>query len=739
MSGETPDIKREIMVRVKLLYLVFILVGSAIFGRIIWLQYGPDGARLREKAQERTFRPVRIDGRRGEIFSVDGQLLATSVRMYYLGIDFGVDSLTRKRFYGGVDGLADSLSRLFGDRTKEGYKKMLTDGFNRAKKGYRRLNPRLISYEELKRAQTFPLLRERPGYGGLAIEMVYRREHPFGGLAERTLGATRSTYDTLVTPHDDPAKRRTETMLTERGLYGIEYSFDGKLRGESGWQMMQKQTPHFSTPVESPLNVDPRNGLDIATTLDMDFQDVASSMLAEQLVRHGALHGTVVLMEVATGEIRAIANLENSGGTCHERLNYAVGRVSEPGSTFKLASLLALLDDGMSLGDMVDVGNGRIELRRANFRDDHEPEASRISLQRVFETSSNVGFVQAVERRFKERGREKEFVDYLEQLGFAAPIGTGMVGEATPVLHRPTDDRRSGKWNENSLAYMSHGYGIEVSPLHILALYNAVAGGGRMVRPMLIKGFSENGRPVERFETETINPSIASSRTIEAVRRSLEGVVDEGTATVLKNPYYSVAAKTGTAQQLTDGRYRAGGAGQVYMATMVGYFPADAPKYSCIVSIWTRYMAPGDTYHGSRLAGPVFKAVADRVYVTHAEWQKPVAQTVARVTAPPDIKGGPLSQVRAVARELDIKLDSDAGRRDWVSVRSDSLSVEVRAVDTPVGIMPGVVGLGLKDALFALESRGLRVEFSGRGRVVEQSPAAGEAVRKGGTVNLALR
>ncbi|MDR2890222.1 MAG: transpeptidase family protein [Alistipes sp.] len=732
-----PDIKREIMLRVKLLYAIFLVVGLCIFGRIMWIQWGPDGAALREKAEERTFRPQRIDGRRGDIRAANGELLATSVLKYYLGMDFRVDSLTADRFHAGVDGLADSLSRLFGDRSKAGYKTLLTDGWNgRSTRGYRRLNPRLISGEELKRVRTFPLLRLRPGFGGISLERVYTREHPFGDLAARTLGITRSVYDTIVTPHKDPAKRRTETMLTERGVYGIEYSFNERLKGEEGWQMMMRLTPDHSQPVENPLNVDPSDGMDVVTTLDMDFQDVASTMLERQLVQHNAIRGTVVLMEVATGEIKAIANLDNVGGRGVERLNYAIGDVDEPGSTFKLATMLALLDDGMRLDSRVEVGGGVMELRGATFRDDHKPEASTATLLEVFETSSNVGFVRAVEDRFSARGRDGELVEYMSELGFDRPLGTGMTGEAVPVFHKPTPGAtKSGAWHSNSAAYMSHGYGIEVSPLHILTLYNAVAGGGRMVRPMLVKELRGADGRVERFDTDVINPSITSSRTIEAVRRSLVGVVEDGTAGVLKNPYYKVAAKTGTAQQDTYG----GGLGQVYMATMVGYFPADDPKYSCIVSIWTRRGSWSDTFYGSSLAGPVFKAVADRVYVTRYDLQTPVADITPVAARPPEVKGGQMRAVREVAGELGFKVGGDVRRRDMATVRRDSLSAVAVAIPCREGVTPSVVGMGLKDALWAVESLGLRVEFRGSGRVTEQFPEAGTAIRKGATVTLTLQ
>ena len=727
------------MVRVKLLYVVFFFLGICIFGRIIWLQYGPEGPKLREKAEKTNFTLARVDAARGEIMAADGQLLATSVQKYYLGIDFRAAGLTKDIFDAGADGLAERMAQKFGDRSKAQYKSLLQSGWNnREKTRYRRITPRLITYNELQELYTFPLLCLPPNQGGRSIEVVTERVRPYGKLAERTIGRTVEVRDTIIKPHRDSTKRQKTYVLTERGQSGIEFSFNDQLKGQSGWQMKQKIADNFYIPVAgSELNVEPVNGRDVTTTLNMDFQDVASSMLESQLVKYNALWGTVVLMEVATGEIKAMANLTNHGGNCIEDYNYALGGVAEPGSTFKLASLLALLDDGMNLDDKVAVGNGVMELPGGkSIKDDHAPDAPSITLKRVFETSSNVGFARAVEKRFKEKEREKDYVDYIVNLGLDRPLGTGMAGEAVPIFHKPTpEQRQAGRWHRNSIAYMSHGYGFEISPLHTLTLYNAVANNGRMVRPMLIRELSEYGSAVRRYQTEVINPSIAPARTIKAVRESLQGVVDEGTATVLKNPYYSVAAKTGTAQQGTYG----GGAGQRYMATMVGYFPADNPKYSIIVAIGTRVGNGVYNFYGSTLAGPVFKAVADRVYVTHYEWQEPVDRTNPRVAQPPSVKDGPGRAVRKVSGELNIRLADDARRNDWVGTRTDSAAVAVTAVSTAGGTVPKVTGMGLKDALYAIESRGLKADFSGKGKVVAQSPAAGETVRPGATVSIILK
>jgi cell division protein FtsI (penicillin-binding protein 3) len=734
------SIKKEIATRVRLLYLIFVLLALAIVGRVLYIQWGPQGDELRKDADS-NFKLDRVDATRGDITTERGDLLATSVQKYYVGMDFRAAGLTKDEFDAGKGGLSAGLARIVGDRSAASYKAMLQNGWNnRASVRHRRLTSRLVTYGELQQIRTLPLMSLPANRGGRVIETVTQRVRPYGRLAERTIGKTIEVRDSMEMPDADSTKRTKIGLLTEKGQSGIEYSYNDQLRGRSGWMLKQRITSTFSIPVpESDLNVEPVNGRDIVTTLDMDFQDVAESMLERQLVRYNAIWGTVVLMEVSTGEIKAIANLTNRGGECVEDNNYAIGQygLSEPGSTFKLASLLALLDDGMSLNDPVEVGNGKMQIPGGKtIRDDHNPEASVVTLKRVFETSSNVGFVKAVAKRFTETKREQDYIDYMVNLGFDRPISMGMTGEAQPKFHKPTpEERKSGDWHQNSLVYMSHGYGFEISPMHTLTLYNAVAGGGRMVRPILVKEIKEAGVAVQKFKTEVINPSIAPQRTIRAVREALEGVVDEGTATVLKNPYYKVAAKTGTAQAESYG----GGAGQQYLATMVGYFPADNPQYSCIVCIRTRYGSGNYNIYGSSLAGPVFKAVADRVYVTRYDWQEPVNLTLERSILPPAVKGGLEQLVRRAARDMNVPLSDKAHRGDWTVTSRDSVRVVATPLAIDSGVMPQVMGMGLQDALFLLESRGLVVDFSGKGKVVGQFPAAGERVSAGASVNISLR
>lgn len=741
MRQRRTDIKRGILVRVKFLYAMFFLIGLCIFGRILWIQYGPEGASLRQKAERRNFSVARVDASRGDIFARDGQLLATSVQRYHVGIDFKATGLTEELFRNNVAGLASSLSRFFGDRSAAAYRTMLETAYrDRNKEGrrYKRITPRLVDYNELQTLKTFPLLRLPANRGGRVEEPLIERERPFGMLAERTIGKTVEVDMQVERPSRDTSRRSQTTVRTVRGSIGIEQSYDDKLRGEHGWVLKQKISGNFWIPVaNSDLNVEPVNGKDVVTTIDMDYQDVAESALRQRLLEAGANWGTVVLMEVATGEIRAIANLTRKGDACYEDNNYAIGGRFEPGSTFKLASLITLLDDaGMDLDEEIDTEGGVAKINGRTYYDDHKEGV--ITLQRVFEVSSNIGFIKAVDKHYKDR--PKRFVECIRDLGFDKPLETGIIGEAVPKMWGP-DDKGRGQWSGVSLNNMAYGYGFEISPLHTLTLYNAIANGGKMVRPKLVRSINAYGEELERFDTEVINSSICSDRTLRRVRQCLEGVVDAGTGSALKNPYYTVAAKTGTAQMLSEnGRYTDEWGGRNYLATMVGYFPADNPKYSCIVAIKTYYgRGSYQTYYGASLAGPVFKAVADRVYATNIDWQQPVREKYERRTElPMPVKGGNLDAVKQVAHTLGGKLDTERHSAEWVRTSIDSTAIHTQGVATQEGLVPSVIGMGLKDAIYLLEREGLRVNFSGRGRVVSQTIRAGSRAVKGQTIGIRL-
>ena len=740
MDRKPSKIKRTILARTRFLQILFWGIGICIMLRIVWIQVGPDGERLRKQAERVNFSVVMQDASRGDILGRGGEILATSLPRYYVGIDYKAGSFTPEVLEQGIDGLSEAMSRFFGDKSKAEYKSMIRRGYaGREKRRYQRITPRAINYNELQTVKQFPILCLPRNKGGRIIEQDIERVRPFGGLAERTIGKTAEYIDTVRKPGIEPAKSSVTEKRSVKGYTGIENSMDDCLRGTHGWTLKQKISSTLWVPVKSHLNVEPINGKDVVTTIDPDIQDVAEEALRRRLIEASASWGTVVVMEVATGEIHAIANLTRYGQECREDVNYAIGSRLEPGSTFKLASLLALIDDaGMDIDEKVDTEGGRIRLDGKTYVDDHKVD-SLLTLKQVFELSSNVGFIKCVREHYGSR--PQKFIDYLATLGMREKLGTRIAGEAVPKMWTPKDKGR-GQWSKLTLNAMAYGYGFEISPLHTLALYNAVANDGQMVRPKLIREISQYGQTLEKFPTEYINRKICSESSLNKVRRCLEGVVDVGTGSALKNPYYTVAAKTGTAQ-VANGRggYTDEYGGRNYLATMVGYFPADNPKYSCIVAIKT-YYGRGNyvNYYGAGLAGPVFKAVADRIYSSHTEWQRPVRESFdERSSAPVEIKGGDGEQIKRVAGKLGIELRREGRLKGWTSTRADSAVVHTAEMTPDEGTVPSVRGMGLKDAVFMLESAGLRVSFNGKGKVVSQSLAAGTKINKGQNIVLTLR
>lgn len=740
MDKKPSKIKRTILARTRFLQVFFWAIGICILMRILWIQFGPDGDRLRKQAERVNFSVVMQEAARGDILGRNGEIMATSLPRYFVGIDYKAGSFSSQVLDEGIDGLAESLSRFFGDKSKSEYRKMIRRGYeNREKRRYQRITPRAISYSELQQVKQFPIINLPRNKGGRIIEHDIERVRPFGILAERTIGKTAEYIDTVRKPGLDPAKTSVTGKRTVKGYTGIESSFDGQLSGMHGWTLKQKISPSLWVPVKSELNVEPVNGKDVVTTIDPDIQDVAEEALRRRLTEASASWGTVVVMEVATGEIHAIANLTRHGQQCLEDANYAIGSRLEPGSTFKLASLLALIEDaGMSIDEKVDTEHGRIRIDGKTYVDDHKVD-SLLTLKQVFELSSNIGFIKSIRKYYNEH--PQRFIDFISTLGMRQPLGTGMKGEAVPKMWTPKDKGR-GEWSRLTLNAMAYGYGFEISPLHTLTLYNAVANNGKMVRPRLVREIRQYGETLETFPVEYINRRICSDATLKKVRQCLEGVVDVGTGSALKNPYYTVAAKTGTAQVVNDnGTYTDAYGGRHYLATMVGYFPADNPRYSCIVAIKT-YYGPGSyvNYYGAGLAGPVFKAVADRIYSSHAEWQQPVKKSVEQKSrAPIELKGGDGEQIRQTANKLGIAIEKDGRLKGWTATKADSAAVHTSEIDLDGMTVPSVYGMGLKDAVYMLESLGLRVTFSGKGKVVWQSLEVGSKIRKGQNIALKLR
>lgn len=713
MEERKPDIKKSILLRVRMLYLLFFLVGVAIVGKILYIQYGPSGETLRSKGERITYERVSIEANRGDVLSWDGRILATSIPMYEVRMDFGAQGLVDSVFTKNVDSLAVSLSRFFGNKSADAYRSMLQTAYrNRSKNRFTLISPRRVNHLEIKEISQFPLFRLGPNRGGFIAVSLDKRLKPHGSMASRTIG-----------------------MVNEAGTkVGIEGAYDSILRGVNGNVMMERISGSFRIPIQDEYNVAPVNGIDVVTTLDIEIQDVAETALRQQLEVGDADWGTVILMEVATGEVRAIANLTRKGeGRYLEDFNYGIGMSLEPGSTFKLATLMTLLDEGgAKLNERFNTGDGTMMVGRVKVVDTHA--CGELPLSGIFEHSSNIGFALATNKYFEQS--PERFVNHIRKMGLDQPFNLQIQGEVAPVIHQPG----SRWWNRTTLTMMSYGYALRLTPMKTLSLYNAVANNGKMMRPLFVKEFRQYGQTLRTFSPDVMVSSVASNETIKEVQSALESVVDDGTARILKNPYYKVAGKTGTAQiALGKGGYTDNQGGRHYLATLVGYFPADNPKYSCIVCIKT-YNGPGrrNSYYGASLSGPVFRAIADRVYAQHTDWQPPLSKQKSKLEEQPTIKGGRTEEIKRVTKELKVTLPKSSEKSEWESIRTNDSVQAVTPLKLSLGVVPNVIGMGLKEALYLLETEGLMVSFRGVGGVLSQSLPAGSPAERGALIVLQL-
>jgi cell division protein FtsI (penicillin-binding protein 3) len=723
MESKEPSIKQKVTRRAWVVYWIFIAFGVLIAGRIVSIQYGPESDERRARAVDsRTFRMSVIDARRGDILARDGRLLATALPAYDLKMEFRAAGLTDSIFALHLDGLSAAMSRFFGDKSAQQYKNLFTANRRKAMQGgarVYRIAPRVVSYYELSRIREFPLLSyANINVSGFVPEQIPRRALPYGSIAQRTIG------------------RRVNDSLK----WGIEGAFDPVLKGSEGVTREQRISGTFWMPVADDGNREPVDGLDVVSTLDIELQDVAERALRAQLQAEEADWGTAILMEVATGEIHAMANLSRrADGTCVEDLNHAIAQRINPGSTFKLANLIVLLDDaGMSLDDPVDINHGEAYMYGRLVQDSHRGPQT-LTLREVFEQSSNVGFARAINDHYRDEGRSLEkqqrYIDQLTRTGVRDTLPFQLEGYRGPLIH----DTRAGTWSRLSLTSMAYGYELEMTPIQILSLYNAVAGDGKMISPIVVKALEQYGQTRETFETQVIRERICSPRTLELIRECLRGVATEGTARGLQIEGLDIAVKTGTAQIPNTNRGYGPPGEMNYLATIVGYFPADDPKYTCIVSIKT-YTGQGRqaTYYGGSLAGPVFRAIAERVYGASPDWQPPLARRVPPSGDAPWVKGGERRTVRRLLDRLSMDYAVDS-RSDWVRGAVDSTGLRLTGVaETEAGTMPDVQGMGLRDAILLLEERGLTVRFTGRGAVVHQSVAPGTPVRQGQRIELRM-
>lgn len=482
-------------------------------------------------------------------------------------------------------------------------------------------------------------------------------------------------------------------------------------------------------PVYAENDTEPSDGKDIITTIDINIQDVAENALREHLKEHGAYMGCAILMEVHTGHIKAIANLrfDKKTGEYEESYNMAIAELIEPGSTFKLPTIMALMEDEkITLSDTIDIGDGWTTYYGSTMQDVKKIRDGKVSIREAFEKSSNVGISKITVEAYKDN--EAEYVDRLYSMSLNQKLGLEIPGEQKPVIRHPDS---TTMWWGTSLPWMSIGYNITITPMQTLAFYNAVANNGRLVKPMLVKEIQQAGRVIETFDTEVLNRKICSQSTIDSARSLLEGVVERGTATILKNKHYKVAGKTGTAQA-ADGNK--GYDKESYNASFAGYFPADNPKYSCIVVVNNPTQGK---YYGGSVAAPVFKEIADKVYATHLDIYQEV-ETTADEHNVPRLKYGKHEDIGWLCDELEIAVLPESNTAEWVvSFREEhGLRLEPRIIRD--GTVPNVKGLTARDAMYILDKLGMKTRIKGYGTVVEQSVSPGTTVRKNQEIILTL-
>jgi cell division protein FtsI (penicillin-binding protein 3) len=695
----------EIVWRGGLVYFAIALLAATLLIRILILQYVQRG-KWADMGEKYVYKTAELPANRGDILTSDDRLLASSVPYYTIYMDTRSSGMASSTWSGGINGLSAGLAQLLGDRSAGGWKSVITEA---RKKGDRYfLIQRKVDYETLKKLKQLPIFREGQYRGGMVAQAENRRILPNSDLAYRTIGYL--------------------NLGSEGNEVGIEGAFDKDLAGKNGVSVKQRLTGGDWIMVEGPNSVDSKDGNDVVTTLDLDLQDVTSSALLNQLRKNNADHGCAVLMEVSTGNIKAIANLGlQDDGDYHESYNYAIGESTEPGSTFKLPSLMAAIEDGViDTGDIVDTGTGTVKYYDKIIRDTKEHGI--LTVKQVFEESSNVGTAKLIYEHYKNN--PKDFVNRLYAMRLNKPLELQLKGEGEPLIRYPGDKL----WSGLSLPMMSHGYEVQLTPLQILTFYNAVANDGRMMRPLFVTSIMRNGSVIKRYEPEVIINSIASRSTIRKAKKMMEGVVERGTATNLRNPNYKIAGKTGTAQIAKDKYGYRTGERVSYSASFVGYFPAENPIYSCIVVV----NSPSNgVYFGNIVAGTVFKEISDKVYATRFFRDYKPDKEDEKVLSAPDAGNGYRADINEVLKNFDVRYRRTADN-EWVTTRESGDTVSLGDIKIQPGLVPDVRGMSLRDAIYLLENSGIRVKYSGRGRVLRQSPEHGARYDEGTVVSLEM-
>ncbi len=725
--------KRVALARYGLIVTVLMLFAVMIIFSAGKIMFTSEGKKWREVGEKETvIRDRVILPRRGNIYTHDGKLLATTEPLYSIYMDFWADGIRKDTLVKYLDGLSRELARKFPDRSAAQYKNVIMNGWkqreqeerqirdNQAKGSEKRIPLRSryvkilrndISYVDLKEIRTLPFWNQRSNRSGLIAEERNARKKPFGNLATRTVG---SVYKDLE----------------KGGASGLELKYDSLLRGVNGVKYRQKIQGKWMDVVETPA----KPGWDIVTTIDAHIQDITERALRDKLVETDAESGTAIIMEVKSGEIKGIANLDRiSEGRYAEGNPNAYSYMNEPGSTFKTVTVMVALDDGVvEPTDSFHVGNGLYQYNNRWVRDHYwrrGQDRGYLTVAEGMEVSSNVVMSKIVLKGYEKN--PTKFVEGIDRIGLREQLtwDVPLNGiEGTSSIRFPND--KTNYWSKTTLPWMSFGYETRVPPIYMLMFYNGIANDGKMIKPFIAKQFVNEGKVVKEMKAEVVNGKMCKKTTRDQVHEMLKGVVKRGTAKVVASDYFEIAGKTGTAQIASDGAYS-----NSYFVSFCGYFPAEEPMYTIYVGV----RKPKGVPSGGGMAGEVFKNIAEQTYLRKVRLTVDDCQVDSTLQKRPRVKNGNWDQNRRLLADLDLPIGDLGDTGDWVRMSLDSTAYRPKEIKLNGSTIPDVRGMGARDAVYLLEKSGLRVNVHGSGKVVSQSISPGERVVNGVTIGLTMR
>lgn len=710
--------RKKIIPRYKIFAYLMLIIGIIILCKALWIatverEYWTQvSSRLKKDS-------VEISPVRGNILSCDGRLMASSLPEFKLFMDFKAggekkDSLWKVK----VDSICEGLHEIFPEKSASEFKAHLEEGHKKMSQNWPIWHKR-VPYDIYSQVKKLPVFNLSKFKGGFHIVEFNARQRPFGSLARRTIGDMFGAKDTA--------------------RCGLELSYDSILRGNKGLLKRRKVMNKYLSITE----MEAIDGADIVTTIDVGMQDLAERAVIDELREINGNVGVAIVMEVQTGDIKAIVNMTKcSDGEYREVKNNAVADLLEPGSVFKTASLMVALDDGVvDTTYMVETGSGIWDMYGAKMRDHnwHKGGYQTISLPRTLEVSSNIGVSRIIDR-FYGKNPEK-FVEGINRLGLSANLNLPLVGATAPRIRMPKKNSRGQyiNWSKTALPWMSIGYETQIPPISTLTFYNAIANNGKMVRPRFVQRIVKDGEVIQEFPTEVIKEKICKEKTLREMQTILEHVVSQGLGKKAGSPSFKVAGKTGTAQVSKGaGGYKTGMTN--YLLSFAGYFPADAPRYSCIVCI----QKSGLPASGGGMSGLVFHNIAEGIMAQNLKLDVADARDSMSIFMP-DVKNGNILAADYVLSHLGITANKNwsgsylDGNPIWGTAKREKNSVVLaKAPVYAKNVVPDVSGMGARDAVYMLETRGIKVRMTGRGKVHEQSLAPGHVIRKGETCVLKL-